>query len=379
LDGWTPQQGIDEAIAAAPSWPALDRWILSRSAGLAEEAGARLTDVDAVGATRAIGTFIDDLSTWYLRRSRDRMRPGASAADSDAAFATLHAALVSLSRTMAPILPFLSETLYQNLIVSVIPVLPDSVHLTAWPADTLAMFRDAPLERAMATARGAVELARVLRSQAGIRTRQPLARAWLALPDRGLAVGPELLALIADEINVRSVVVMDDSSDLVERRVKVLLPKVGKRLGATIPAVMAAARDGAVEIHDDGSVTIAGETLAADEVEIQATPRPGTAVAENDGLVVVLDTELTPELRAEGDARELARAVQDLRRDAELALDDRIQLWVDGAPAAVAAHLPTVAADTLADLATSDIPADAHRAGVGLDSGTVTIALRRIG
>ncbi|MGZ9276185.1 MAG: class I tRNA ligase family protein [Candidatus Limnocylindrales bacterium] len=379
LDGWTPQQGIDEAIAAAPSWPALDRWILSRSAGLAEEAGARLTDVDAVGATRAISTFIDDLSTWYLRRSRDRMRPGASAADSDAAFATLHAALVSLSRTMAPVLPFLSETLYQNLIVSVIPVLPDSVHLTAWPADTMAMFRDAPLERAMATARGAVELARVLRSQADIRTRQPLARAWLALPDRGLAVGPELLALIADEINVRSVVVMDDSSDLVERRVKVLLPKVGKRLGATIPAVMAAARDGAVEIHDDGSVTLAGETLAADEVEIQATPRPGTAVAENDGLVVVLDTELTPELRAEGDARELARAVQDLRRDAELALDDRIQLWVDGAPAAVAAHLPTVAADTLADLATSDIPADAHRAGVGLDSGTVTIALRRIG
>ncbi len=379
LDGWTPQQGIDEAIAAAPSWPALDRWILSRSAGLAEEAGARLTDVDAVGATRAIGTFIDDLSTWYLRRSRDRMRPGASAAASDAAFATLHAALVSLSRTMAPILPFLSETLYQNLIVSVIPVLPDSVHLTAWPADTMAMYRDAPLERAMATARGAVELARVLRSQAGIRTRQPLARAWLALPDRGLAVGPELLALIADEINVRSVVVMDDSSDLVERRVKVLLPKVGKRLGAAIPAVMAAARDGAVEIQDDGSVTLAGETLAADEVEIQATPRPGTAVAENDGLVVVLDTELTPELRAEGDARELARAVQDLRRDAELALDDRIQLWVDGAAAPVAAHLPTVAADTLADLATSDIPADAHRAGVSLDSGTVTIALRRIG
>ncbi|MGP1673935.1 MAG: DUF5915 domain-containing protein [Candidatus Limnocylindrales bacterium] len=172
---------------------------------------------------------------------------------------------------------------------------------------------------------------------------------------------------------------MDDSSDLLDRRVKVLLPKVGKRLGAAIPLVMAAARDGAVEFHDDGSVTLAGETLAADEVEIQATPRPGTAVAENDGLVVVLDTELTPELRAEGDARELARAVQDLRRDAGLALDDRIELWISGAPTAVEAHLPTVAADTLADLVTGGLPPDANRAEVSLDSGPVTIALRRIG
>ena len=128
---------------------------------------------------------------------------------------------------------------------------------------------------------------------------------------------------------MRDVELIADGSELVERRVKPLLPKIGKRLGAAIPAVMAAAREGAVEIADDGSVTLAGVTLAPDEVEIQATPRPGTAVAEDDGLVVVLDTELTPELRAEGDARELARAVQDLRREAGLELDDRIELWID--------------------------------------------------
>jgi isoleucyl-tRNA synthetase len=159
--------------------------------------------------------------------------------------------------------------------------------------------------------------------------------------------------------------------------VKPLLPKIGKRLGAAIPAVMAAAREGAVEFHDDGSVTLGGVTLAADEVEIQATPRPGTAVAEDDGLVMVLDTALTPELRAEGDAREIARGVQDLRREAGLELDDRIQLWVLGAPPEVAAHLRSVAADTLAELASGDIPTDAARAKVGVDGGTVTIALRR--
>jgi isoleucyl-tRNA synthetase len=243
----------------------------------------------------------------------------------------------------------------------------------------MAAHHDADLERAMATVRGAVDLARTLRAQAGLRNRQPLANAWLALPDRGVAVSEELLGLFADEVNVRAVELIADGSELVERRVKPLLPKIGKRLGSAIPAVMAAAREGAVEIADDGSVTLAGVTLAPDEVEIQATPRPGTAVAEDDGVVVVLDTELTPELRAEGDAREIARAVQDLRREAGLELDDRIELWVAGAPPSVAAHLPTVAADTLAELAAGEVPADATRADVQLDDATVTIALRRAG
>jgi isoleucyl-tRNA synthetase len=377
LAGWTPRHGIDDAIAAAPEWAVLDRWILSRTAGMAAEAGASLADYDAVGATRAISTFIDDLSTWYLRRSRDRMRAAADPADRDAAFATLHAALVGVTETMAPILPFLSEAMYQNLIVSVVPVLADSVHLTAWPAEVMAHYRDEPLERSVATIRGAVDLARTLRAQAGLRVRQPLAHAWVALPDRGDRVDDDLLGLFADEINVKGVEVIDDESALVERRVKPLLPKIGKRLGAAIPAVMAAARTGEVEFGPDGSVTLGGVTLAPDEVEIQATPRPGTAVAHHDGLVVVLDTELTSDLVAEGDAREVARAIQDLRRDAGLELDDRIELWVGELPPAVSAHLPTVAADTLADIAGGDVPADAARATVQLEGGPVAIALRR--
>jgi isoleucyl-tRNA synthetase len=380
LAGWTPRQGIDEAIAAGGEWPVLDRWILSRAAGLAADAGSRLDDVDALGATRALSAFIDDLSTWYLRRSRDRMRAGADPADREAAFATLHAALVSLSRTLAPILPFLSETLYRNLVVTVLPELPDSVHLTRWPAESMASFRDERLERAMALVRGAVDLARTLRAQAGLRTRQPLATAWLAVPDRGLDLGDELLALFVDELNVRRVEVIEDGSALIERRVKPLLPKIGKRLGAAIPAVMAAAREGAVEFHADGSVTLGGVTLAPDEVEIQATPRPGTAVADRDGLVVVLDTALTPELRAEGDARELQRAIQDLRKEAELDLDDRIVLWVDGVAPAVEPYLASVATETLADELRRDAPpVGVPVATVRLDAGDARIAIRRAG
>jgi isoleucyl-tRNA synthetase len=246
-------------------------------------------------------------------------------------------------------------------------------------AAEVARFRDETLERSVATTRQAVDLARTLRAQAGLRVRQPLARAWLAIPDRGLVIDDDLLASFAEDINVKDVEVIADGSALLDRRVKVLLPKVGKRLGSAVPAVMAAARDGAVEFHPDGSVTLADVTLTAHEVVIQATPRPGTAVADRDGLVVVLDTDLTPALRAEGDARELTRAVQDLRRDAGLELDDRIDLWLEGLDDAVAAHLATVLADTLAERAPGPIPVDGHRGTVALEAGPVTIALRRAG
>jgi isoleucyl-tRNA synthetase len=374
LAGWTPVAGDAPPVAERG---ALDRWILSRAAGTATAVEGHLRAFDAVAATRELSRFMDGLSTWYVRLSRERMRRNDDASDRAAAFATLHEALLGTVGMLAPILPFVSDAMYGNLVRDAADR-PDSVHLTRWPAATLAGHRDARLERAMDVAQDAVDLARTLRASARIRTRQPLAHAWLALPDRGLDVGPELLAIIADEINVRQVSVIADDSDLVERRVKPLLPRIGKRLGSAIPAVMAAARDGSATIHPDGSVTLGGVTLAPDEVEIQASPRPGTAVADRDGLVMVIDTELTPDLRAEGDARELQRAVQDLRRDTGLELDDRIGLWIEGLAPAVAAHLDGVLRETLATLADGPVPADATaRATVELESGSVTIALRR--
>ncbi len=373
LAGWSPVETSPDAAER----PILDRWILSRAAGTSAIVEGRLRDYDAVGATRALSTFMEGLSTWYLRLSRRRFSRSDDARDQDAAFATLHTALAATSQMLAPLLPFLADTIYGNLVSAVEESAPDSVHLTSWPAGELASHRDETLETSMAVAQGAVDLARTLRAAAHLRTRQPLAQAWIALPERGLEVGPELLRLIAEEINVKTVTVLDDESTLVERRVKVLLPKVGKRLGSAIPAVLAAARTGDVEFAPDGAVTLAGVTLAPDEVEVQATPLPGTAVAEHDGLVVVLDTALTPALVAEGDARELQRAVQDLRKDAALALDDRIDLWIGAVDPAVATHLPTVAAETLAALAQGEPPDGAAQATVELDSGPVAIALRR--
>ncbi len=379
LAGWTPGPSVGPG-GDVPGATVLDRWIRSRAAATAALVGERLADFDAVGAARVVSTFIDDLSTWYLRLSRKRFSRNDDAADRDRAFATLHAALLAVSRIAAPILPFVTDSMYGNL-ASHAGVVPDSVHLTRWPAAELASDRDEALERAMTTARTAVELARTLRGSAGLRTRQPLARLWLALPGGDLADREELIGLIRDEVNVRSVVLIDDESELVERRVKPLLPKIGRKHGAAIPAIMAAAREDAVEYHPDGSVTLGGVTLAADEVEILASPRPGTAVAHQEGLVVFIDTQLTPDLRAEGDARELQRAIQDLRKEAGLALDDRIELWFDGLADDVAAHLDAVAEETLADMVhRAPVPAGAAitTGRVELGAGRVEVGLRRL-
>ena len=380
LAGWTPATGAPPPIERSP----LDRWILSRTAALARGAGERLADYDALGAVRLADAYIEDLSTWYLRLSRDRMRRKANAADSASAFATLHGALVALTRIVAPILPFITEELYQNLVAGLDPAAPDSVHLTPWPAAELAANRDEPLEKAMSSISRAVDLARTLRGNAGLRVRQPLARMWLALPGGADAL-PErdaLLDLVRAEVNVKAVEVIGDESELVERRVKPLLPVIGRRLGPAVPAVMTAAREGRFEIHADGSVTLGGVTLGPDEVEILASPRPGTAVAADEGLVVVIDTELTPELRAEGDARELGRAIQDLRREAALELDDRIDLWVDGLAEPVARHLEAIGSETLAEAVVAGSPPDGvaqARSTVQLDGGVASIALRRRG
>jgi isoleucyl-tRNA synthetase len=375
LAGWSPK---DHAPAVAERGP-LDRWILSRVAGLAAEVETDLAEYDALDAAHAIDGFIEELSTWYLRRSRKRFSRSADATDRAAAFATLQATLVALVRVMAPMLPFLTESIYQNLVVAGgVEGMADSVHLTAWPTEELTGLNDRALQDSMAVAMHVVDLVRTLRGQAGIKVRQPLARMWLALPDASPLVEREaLLALVSDEVNVKSIELIGDESELVDRRVKPLLPKIGKKLGAAIPAVMAATREGRFEILADGSVQMGGVTLAPDEVEIQATPRPGTAVAHDEGLVVVIDTELTPELRAEGDARELQRAIQDGRKDAGVDLDDEVAVSVHGPEAVLAVltpYLAAVGAETRSRISFEQAPASGAQP-VDLDCGKVWVGL----
>jgi isoleucyl-tRNA synthetase len=376
LAAWDPSAAAPAIVDRGP----LDRWILARVARLAGEVEVQLTAYDALDAAKQIDAFIEDLSTWYLRRSRKRFARSADPTDRAAAFATMHQVLVSLARIVAPIMPFLTESIYQNLVVAGgVTDVPDSVHLTTWPTAELKNLDDRSLQVSMEVVMRAVDLARTLRSQAGIKTRQPLSRMWLAMPGPDRLVDQEaLLVLLTDEVNVKSIELIGDESELVDRRVKPLLPKIGKKLGPAIPAVMTAAREGNFEIHPDGSVTLGGVTLAADEVEIQATPRPGTAVAHDEGLVVVIDTELTPELRIEGDARELQRAIQDARKDAGVDLDDEVAIRVELAAGAVQKLQPyvgSVEVETRSKIEFGPLPVGINAISVDLDAGPARVGL----
>ena len=376
LAAWEPSAAAPAIAERGP----LDRWILARVARLAGEVELQLKAYDALDGARAIDGFVEDLSTWYLRRSRKRFSRTADVNGRAAAFATMQTALVSLARIAAPIMPFLTETIYQNLVVDGgVSGAPDSVHLTTWPTAELKDLDDRPLQASMEVVMRAVDLARTLRSQAGIKVRQPLARMWLAMPGPDRLVDQDaLLELLKDEVNVKSIELIGDESELVDRRVKPLLPKIGKKLGAAIPAVMAAAREGHFEIHPEGSVTLGGVTLAADEVEIQATPRPGTAVAHDEGLVVVIDTGLTPELRVEGDARELQHAIQDARKEAGVELDDEVSVRVEAPAEAESTLRPfvdSVELETRSKIEFGQLPAGVNVVAVDLDAGPTRVGL----
>lgn len=258
---------------------------------------------------------------------------------------------------------------------------PGSIHLLHWPTEESAGWRDSELESAMERIIRAAELGRSVRNAAGIRTRQPLSRARVVLGVRG-ADAAALESILADELNVKRVERVDDASGLFERRVKVLLPKVAKRLGASTQVVMQAARNGEVEFLPNGAVRIAGFELAADEIEIQAVPRQGQQVAEDDGIVVELDTSLTPELILEGDAREVIRAVQEARKSAGLRREDRVELEIQGAPSELEKHRGEIVSAVGAlrcqfSPSGGTPPAGWERASVALAGGDAELFVRR--
>jgi isoleucyl-tRNA synthetase len=337
LDGWTPS----EADADAGARTLLDRWIMSRLDGLVAKVRSALDRYDAAGATRAIEAFVDELSNWYVRRNRRRFWKGELDADKRAAFATLYGVLVDLTRLLAPFVPHLADAMWSNLVAAVDPSAPDSVHLADFP-EPQANMRDEAVEASVELARRVVALGRTARAASGVRTRQPLPAVRVKLPaaaagrlsvDAG--VDAELAEQVLEELNVRALAVLDDESEMVERTLFPLLPVIGPRRGSEVGAIMAGARSGNWRALDDGRVEVAGITLAPDEFQLTARARPGHEVAEEGDVLVALDTELTPELEAEGLAREVAHRLQNLRKAAGYEISDRIAAAVGGDAAAV--------------------------------------------
>jgi isoleucyl-tRNA synthetase len=301
----------------------LDRWILSRLNGLIRTTREGLDRIDAAAPTRAVERFVDDLSTWYVRRGRRRFWKASEDADKRAAYATLYEVLTTLTRLLAPFLPFTTEAMYQNLVRSVDATAPESVHHTRYPeADEAAI--DADLDRRVELARRLVGLGRAAREAAGIKVRQPLALARVAAPGDAPSLPEELREEIERELNVERLELGGDVGDAVAHVVRPRPQVLGPRLGKAMQGVIKALRDGQFELRDDGTVLAAGETLRPDEVQVSTQAKAGFAAAEADGYTLVLDTRLTPELIQAGRAREVVHRIQTMRKDAGFEVEDRI-------------------------------------------------------
>jgi isoleucyl-tRNA synthetase len=309
--------------------PLLDRWALAELASVTAGVTDALEDFDTQGAGRQLAGFVDDLSNWYVRRSRRRFWDG-----DPAALGTLHEVLDGLTRLMAPFTPFVTEEVWHRAVVPGRAGAPDSVHLADWPGVD-ARARDPRLVEQVALVRRLVELGRSARTSAKVRTRQPLARAVVAAPG-WTGLPRDLVAEVADELNVQELADLSSvGGDLVDVSVKVDFRAVGRRLGGRVqavakavaaadPAALAAAyRAGAASVEVDGAAV----QLVEGDLVVTETPREGWTVASDGGLTVALDLTLTPELERAGLLREAVRLVQDARKGSGLEVTDRIELW----------------------------------------------------
>ncbi len=333
--------------------PAIDRWALSEANRLVAGVEAALEQFDTQQAGRQIAAYIDDLSNWYVRRSRRRFWDG-----DIGGLATLDECLKLLTLTMAPFTPFITERIWSDLFATSVDA-PESVHLASWPKPDTSLIDDT-LRDNMALVRQLVELGRAARASSKIKTRQPLRRAvvgsagWDALDD-------DLRREIADEINVLSLEPLSSQgADLVEVTAKANFASLGKRYAKNTPNVANAIADadaselkGALRDGATAKVVVNGEqfTIEAEDVVFTESPRHGWAVARESGATLALDLTMDDELRELGTAREVARAIQGARKDAGLDVTDRISLTWSGSPevaAAVRAHRQTIADEVLA-------------------------------
>ena len=335
----------------------MDRWILSRLNTLIGHVEAYLDDLKMTEAGREMQDFMDDLSNWYVRRCRERYWGKDMTADKEAAYMTLYTVLKTMALISAPFTPFMSETMYQNMVRTVDKSALESIHLCDWPHKDES-FIDPELEANMAAVLDIVVLGRSARNAANIKNRQPVASMYV----QGKALPDMYVSIIADELNVKEVRFVDDASSFISYRVKPQLKTLGPRYGKLLPkinqylagegvgnAVVAAHNRGESYNFDIDGTDI---SLAAEDVLVSTEENAGFVTVTEHDLSVVLDTNLTPELIEEGFVREIVSKVQTMRKEAGFEVTDHIVLSHHGnsrIESIFAKHGAEIAADTLAD------------------------------
>ncbi len=316
----------------------MDRWILGDLHILVEKVTVELDRYDAFAAGRAIADFVDELSNWYVRRSRRRFWKSEADDDKIAAYLTLNECLVTLSRLLAPFTPFIAEEIYRSLVAEREAEAPESVHLADWPVSNASLI-DEELSFSMAVARRVVNLGRAARNSAQIKTRQPLEVVVVACQERERAALDSLATVVTEELNVKAIEYVKSAGELVTYTIKPNYRTLGPKFGKNMPAVAAAVA--ALPPDETGDRVGSGRSVVVavsgydyefvpEDFVVESHEREGFRVEREGSLAVAISTRLSPELLQEGLARELVHHVQNTRKAADFQIDDRIHLRVEG-------------------------------------------------
>ena len=372
----------------------IDRWALGRLNALVREVTEMMESYDIHGPAREVNRFVEELSNWYVRRNRRRFWKAEDDADKHAAYLTLYTCLTSLAKLMAPFTPFMSEAIYRNLVADVNDDAPESVHLSDWPEVREEMI-DEQLLADTSLLLQVVSLGRSARQAAGVRVRQPLAELLVSSPS-GVHGLRRFENELREELNVKDVRYMDVDQPLVEYRLLPNLPVVGRKYRQMVPAIkQALATLGAAEATGVARAAESGNsfelvvdgtsmTLEPGDVLVEATSPPGYEVAVENRLLVALNTTMTPELRMEGQARDLVRFIQDARKVAGFEISDRIRLTLqpqDGLDLdrLVEMYGDYIKAETLANSLDVGAPEEgSHTARVDLEGNTIIVGVKRV-
>jgi isoleucyl-tRNA synthetase len=311
--------------------PVMDKWLLSKLNSAVAAVDENLSNYRIPEAARALDDFVDEMSNWYVRRSRERFWAKGMEQDKINAYMTLYTALVTISKAAAPMIPFMTEDIYRNLVCSVDESAPESIHLCDFPTVDTSMI-DKQLEEDMEVVLEAVVLGRACRNEANIKNRQPIAKMFVKAEDH---LSQFYLDIIRDELNVKEIEATDDVSALTNYTFKPQLKTLGRRFGKNINAVkeiLAAVNGQAAmkELNETGALTIIvdgnEEKLSADDLLIEAAQMEGYVSASDHGVTVVLDTNMTEALLEEGFVRELVSKLQTMRKEAGFEVMDHIAI-----------------------------------------------------
>jgi isoleucyl-tRNA synthetase len=393
IDGWLPPRDseFDPAFpeGSTPHSSALsllDRWILGRLNQVIETTTESLANSDTLTATIAVESFLDDLTNWYVRRSRRRFWKSEHDADKNSAYATLYHILVKLAKLLAPFIPFITEAIYQNLVRSAYPQAYESIHHCAWPQYDQAIVDEAIIDQ-MALARQLASVGLSARNSAGIKVRQPLSKAMAHVGGKR-TLSAEYIDIVTDELNVKRFEFVEEANQLVTYQVLPDNKKLGPRFGAQFPEVRAALESTDVDqlvakvqakLSVELEIADRTVTLEPDEILIQTKPVVGLITAEDKQVTVALDAEISPDLRAEGLAREIVRRVQAMRKNAEFNIEDRITTYYVAETDLVEVFQSWgdyIKAETLStELVHSDPPAGVHRENHKIEGQTLTLGI----